>query len=1228
MSDINEIISQKAIDGIIQTDKAITTLDEKTRQFVKSVETLSAALKTGDISFKQVQQAQKSVNTVTQKSIDIDKQRDAAAKVLDRQRQNGLATMAKLEAKEREMNSATKKSIDLQKQQDAAVAALEKQRSSGLAIMAKAEAKEREMNSAMTMTVKSEQDLITQTNALVSARKKLDLTTKEGVAARNQMTTQISENTAKLKQYDSEIGRSQKNVGNYRSAFAGLKSQLVGMIGMYASIYAVVAGIKKVISTTVNFEKALSSLSAITGATGQNLDFFKQKAVELSSRTLQSATDIVKAFEMVGSIRPELLKDKEGLAAVTEQAIILSEATGGKLAIQDAANSVAGVLNQYSLKTADAARVTNALAAGSKYGSAMVLDETESLKVFGAVADASNVTIEQSIGLTETLGEKRLLGAEAGTKLRNVLIKLQKDQDNFKNGVFDLNLALDRLATSNKTVTQLSKEFGLRNVVAAEILKNNRDKVRQYTEAVTGTSVALEQQAIQNDNLSGKMKKMGNAFTTMIISLNQSKGAFMNVIGSFVNLGTTIAKALTPVKSLSDQFDEQNKKVSNLNDNISPLLDRYDALKSKTNLSKIEQEELKKIILQISEAIPSAITQFDKYGGAIDISTEAGRKAIKVQQQMNEILNAKAIKEQTEKLKKYSIEVKYLTHIEKTRTEMTNRGVAYRISDEELNSVRARLGLAQLNLEATQKIIDGYKGIKEISQKSADETAASDLKEQISKGKVKDSIKSLNAELLKTLEAGRKINKTDKDAVVANNAKVKAINDELDKLNKANDEKIAGQKKVSEEIKAASMSAMEKEMAAIDKKALKWKNEGGNEIEIAKWVNTQREAIYQKSDDKVLAGYYAMVKKIDEQSTENALKMGANIDLSGLPDPTTPEDSPEGQRLAAIIKLAQNAGKKEVSISKLTMDEINNLYSKGSLTYKQYEELKTQITETESKKREKKLESELSMVKEFGDAIFKINANILQGKIDNIQAENTAQQNSLDDQLNNLQDEKQEELDAAKGNAAKTNQINNHYADLEKQLKQQKTKDQEAATKKENELKRKQAINNKIEAMFDIAINTAIGAVKAVAESPLTGGMPFLAWVLAMGAAQEAVVLSQPIPKFYAGTDSAPGGAISVAERGGELVSTRSGEALYFDKPTITSGLEGAKIYTNEETKEIFSKAGKDDSFSLAMDKHTRTVVDAIKNKKEFHWNARTSTITEREGNYFKEYRNKKLDIG
>ncbi len=81
---------------------------------------------------------------------------------------------------------------------------------------------DKKLQQSLSIQVKSIQDLSTKTNALIAARKKLDITTEEGRSKFDALTREIAKNQNQLKEYDSQIGNFQRNVGNYSSAVSGL----------------------------------------------------------------------------------------------------------------------------------------------------------------------------------------------------------------------------------------------------------------------------------------------------------------------------------------------------------------------------------------------------------------------------------------------------------------------------------------------------------------------------------------------------------------------------------------------------------------------------------------------------------------------------------------------------------------------------------------------------------------------------------------------------------------------------------------------------------------------------------------------------------------------------------------------------------------------------------------------------------------------------------------------
>ena len=101
------------------------------------------------------------------------------------------------------------------------------------------------------------------------------------------------------------------------------------------------AGIK----TFATFEQSVADLSAITGATGEDLKFYADAAREMGAVTTLSASEVADAFRLVASAKPDLLSNAEALKEVTAQAITLAEAAG--ISVPEAANTMASALNQF-----------------------------------------------------------------------------------------------------------------------------------------------------------------------------------------------------------------------------------------------------------------------------------------------------------------------------------------------------------------------------------------------------------------------------------------------------------------------------------------------------------------------------------------------------------------------------------------------------------------------------------------------------------------------------------------------------------------------------------------------------------------------------------------------------------------------------------------------------------------------------------------------------------------
>lgn len=205
--------------------------------------------------------------------------------------------------------------------------------------------------------------------------------------------------------------------------------------------------------------------------------------------------------------------------------------------------------------------------------------------------------------------------------------------------------------------------------------------------------------------------------------------------------------------------------------------------------------------------------------------------------------------------------------------------------------------------------------------------------------------------------------------------------------------------------------------------------------------------------------------------------------------------------------------------------------------------------------------------------------------------------NIIDGKIQKLEDAKNIELSNANLTATQKTAINKKYAD------------------EEAKLKRKGAVADKVAALFEIAINTAVN----ISNTPL-----LTAFYIALGAAEAAVVISKPLPSYALGTHSAAGGLSVVGERGRELMISPSGQlGLTGESAELMDIQRGTKIIPSDETKKILNAAlsSKQDNSDALQERRHKELVNTIKNKREIILGTKYGhSITERSGNRYREY--------
>jgi len=118
------------------------------------------------------------------------------------------------------------------------------------------------------------------------------------------------------------------------------------------------------------------------------------------------------------------------------------------------------------------------------------------------------------------------------------------------------------------------------------------------------------------------------------------------------------------------------------------------------------------------------------------------------------------------------------------------------------------------------------------------------------------------------------------------------------------------------------------------------------------------------------------------------------------------------------------------------------------------------------------------------------------------------------------------------------------------------------------EQKTKQAKNDRMAALFNIAINTAVAVMKAMTQDP-TGILAAIA--AGLGIIQAGIVLAKPLPTYAKGTKgqyNTPS-AFVAGEAGTEWVQKQTGEMMAVSQPTVFTNAKGMRVYSNPEIQNL-----------------------------------------------------------
>lgn len=205
------------------------------------------------------------------------------------------------------------------------------------------------------------------------------------------------------------------------------------------------------------------------------------------------------------------------------------------------------------------------------------------------------------------------------------------------------------------------------------------------------------------------------------------------------------------------------------------------------------------------------------------------------------------------------------------------------------------------------------------------------------------------------------------------------------------------------------------------------------------------------------------------------------------------------------------------------------------------------LTEENLKKKKAALEKQRELLQQFQQEAF--NAVVTIG---NNAAADQLQQSQV--RINALTEQKDKEIEIAGDNA-----------EAKKHIEEEYNKKVAEESKKALQIRQEQARFDRDIAAFQVIIKTAEAIADQLPFFPFSAGN--IAVIGAIGALQEAAILSRPIPAYELGTKNALGGLAIVGEKGAELIKEPGKDwTISPDSTSMVKLAAGSEVIPHEET--------------------------------------------------------------
>ena len=350
-----------------------------------------------------------------------------------------------------------------------------------------------------------------------------------------------------VRQRHSEAG------ANFSNAYDNLQNSI-------STAQTIMSPFADAVKTSMNFNKMMSEVQAVTGATGAEFEALKTKAQELGASTMFSASESAEAMKFLGMAGFQVNDILGSMPAM------LSLAAAGNTDLATTADILSDGLTAFKMQAneLDSTRFADVMAATVSKSNTSIELMGETFKYAGAVAGSLGYSIEDVALATGLMANASIKGSMAGTALRSTFTRLVSPPKDAATALQALGVTAVNADGTMKPFRQtlLDLRAGFKNLTAAEkaeyaakiagleaqagflaMVDATDESFNSLMSNIDNSQgMAGKMAFVQSDNLEGAVKTFESAFEGIQIAVGD---AFEEPLKNFVNSLATGLQGLT-----------------------------------------------------------------------------------------------------------------------------------------------------------------------------------------------------------------------------------------------------------------------------------------------------------------------------------------------------------------------------------------------------------------------------------------------------------------------------------------------------------------------------------------------------------------------------------------------------------------------------------------------------------------------------------------------------------